>query len=242
MKRIIEKNPVLIFVIPLLIFFLIGCALLYFAAHTVEMIPFYGWILIGAFIILPMLVIYGFVFGFSPRNAVASNSNQLIFSPDGINFEMVLFDCSCFIKWNSIDSIIYSDSRNEEYAEYIIYVNELPVCTQKENPWWLNRLFPYQQKHHKISIKSDAVNFKDLPDLVGKYLQSKVSFEFKDSRKGTLIDSKTFTEGSTRTTTEHWKPARNYEPFEMIFDKYNRTGYMSPEEFGQKLNIQNIAA
>ncbi|WGQ10086.1 hypothetical protein QG516_00260 [Pedobacter gandavensis] len=223
MKRVFEKKPVLFFVIPLVIFFLIGCALLYFAVLKVELIPFYGWILIGAFIIIPMLLIYGFVFGFSPGKAVASNRNQLAFSPDGINFEMVLFDCSCFIKWNSIDTIIYSDSRNEDYAEYIIFVNELPICIQKENPWWPNRLFPYQQKHHKIRIKSDAVNFKALPDQLEKYLRSKVSFEFKDSRKGTLIDSKTFIEGNIQTTSEHWKPTRNYEPFEMIYDKYNRT-------------------
>ncbi|WP_316839288.1 hypothetical protein [Pedobacter gandavensis] len=223
MKRIIEKNPVLIFTIPLVIFFLIGCVLLYFAVQKVEVIPFYGWIVIGAFIIIPALLTYGLIFGFSPGTAIAPNSNQLVFSPDGIDYKRTLFDCSCFIKWNSIDTIIYSDSRDEDYAEYIIFVNELPVCTQNENPWWLNRLFPYKQKNNKIRIKSDAVNFKALPDLVEKYLRSDIGFEFKDSRKGTLMDSKTFTAGNRQTTVEQWKPASNYEPFEMIYDKYNRT-------------------
>ncbi|MNK06023.1 hypothetical protein D3C87_239130 [compost metagenome] len=223
MKRIIEKNPVLIFAIPLIIFFLIGCVLLYFAVLKIEIIPFYGWIVIGAFIIIPLLLTYGYLFGFSPGKTIASNRNQLVFNPDGINFEMTLFDCSCFITWNSIDTIIYSDSRNEDYNEYIIFVNKLPICTQKENPWWLNRLFPFKQKNNKIRIKSDAINFKALPDLVEKYLQSKVGFEFKDSRKGTLIDSKTFIEGNTHSTIEKWKPASNYHPFEMIYDKYNRT-------------------
>lgn len=223
MKKIIQKNPVLIFAIPLVIFFLIGCALLYFAVHEVELIPFYGWIVIGAFIIIPVLLTYGLIFGFSSGKAIAPNRNELVFNADGINFERTLFDCSCFIKWNSIDTIIYSDSRNEDYAEYIIFVNELPVCTQKENPWWLNRLFPHKQKHNKIRIKSDAVNFKALPDLVEKYLRSKVGFEFKDSRKGTLMDSKTLMEGDTHTTIERWRPASNYEPFEMIYDKYSRT-------------------
>ncbi|MET4142145.1 hypothetical protein [Pedobacter sp. UYP1] len=223
MKKIIEKNPVLIFIIPLVIFFLIGCALLYFAVLNNEGVPFYGWIVIGAFIVIPILLTYGFVFGFSPSKAIESNSNQLVFNPDGINFEMTLFDCSCFIKWNSIDTIIYSDSRNEDYAEYIIFVNELPICTQKEKPWWPNKLFPYQQKNSKIRIKSDAVNFKALPDLVEKYLLSTVDFEFKDSRKGTLINSETFTEGNTHIIIEKWKPASNYEPFKMIYDKYGRT-------------------
>ncbi|MBB2148029.1 hypothetical protein [Pedobacter gandavensis] len=223
MKRIIERNPVIILAIPLIIFFLIGCALLYFAVHKIEIIPFYGWIVIGAFIIIPLLLTYGYFFGFSPRSDVAPNGNQLIFNSDGINFERALFDCSCFIKWNSIDTIIYSDSRNEDYAEYIIFVNELPICTQKENPWRLNRLFPFKQKNFKIRIKSDAIGFKALPDLVEKYLRSKVDFEFKDSRKGALIDSKTFMKGNTHTVIEKWKPASNYEPFEMIFDKYSRT-------------------
>ncbi|MCX2449729.1 hypothetical protein OQX61_00480 [Pedobacter sp. PLR] len=167
-----KKNPILIFAIPLIIFFLIGCALLYFAVQKIEIIPFYGWIVIGAFIIIPILLTYGQVFGFSPCKAIESNRNQLVFNPDGIDFEMTLFDCSCFIKWNSIDTIIYSDSRNEHCAEYIIFVNELPICTQKEKPWWLNRLFPYKQKNNKIRIKSDAINFKALPDLVEKYLRS----------------------------------------------------------------------
>lgn len=223
MKRIFEKNPVLIFIIPLVIFFLIGCALLYFAVLKSAGVPFYGWIVIGAFIIIPILLIYGFVFGFSPSKAIETPKNQLVFNPDGINFEMAIFDCSCFIKWTSIDTIIYSDSRNEDYAQYIIFVNELPECTQKENPWWLNRLFPYKQRHNKIRIKSDAINFTALPDLVEKYLRSKVDFEFKDSRKGTLIDSKTFTKGNTHTTIEKWKPASNYEPFEMIYDRYGLT-------------------
>ena len=223
MKRIIEKNPVLIFAIPLIIFFLIGCGLLYLAVLKSEGVPFYGWILIGAFILIPILLIYGFVFGFRQSQAVESTRNELIFNPDGIIFQMNLFDCSCFIKWNSIDTIIYSDSRNEDYAQYIIFVNELPVCTQKEQRWWLNRLFPYKQKHNKIRIKSDAINFQALPDLVEKYLRSKVDFEFKDSRKGTLIGSKTFTAGNRHTTIEKWKPASHYEPFEMIYDKYGRT-------------------
>lgn len=223
MKRIIEKKPILIFAIPLLIFFLIGCALLYFAVQKTEVIPFYGWIVIGAFIILPILLTYGHVFGFSTGRTTVSNNNQLVFTPDGIDFEMTLFDCSCFIKWNSIDTIIYSDSRNEDYAQFIIFVNELPICTQKEKPWWLNRLFPYKPKHKKLRIKSDATNFKALPDLVEKYLRSNIGFEFRDSRKGTLLDSKTFREGDRHTTIEKWKPASNYEPFEMIYDKFNRT-------------------
>lgn len=197
--------------------------MLYFAILKIESVPFYGWILIGTFILIPILLTYGYVFGFSPSKPAQTNRNQLIFSPQGIDFEMTLFDCSCFIKWTSIDTIIYSDSRNEDYAEYIIFVNELPICTQKEKPWWLNRLFPYKQKNNKIRIKSDAVNFKALPELVEKHLRSKVGFEFKDSRKGTLIDSKTFTEGNMRTTIEKWKPVSNYIPFEMIYDRHGRT-------------------
>jgi hypothetical protein len=223
MKKIFEKNPLLFFAIPLVIFFLIGCALLYFAILKSEDIPFYGWIVIGAFILIPILLAYGYVFGFSPAKAVESNRNELLFNPDGIVFQMNLFDCSCFIKWNSIDTIIYSDSRNEDYTEYIIFVNELPTCIQKEEQWWLNRLFPYKPKNKKIRIKSEAINFNALPDMAEKYLRSTVSFEFKDSRKGTLIDSETFTKGNRRTTIEKWKPAQNYEPFAMIYDKYGRT-------------------
>lgn len=223
MKKIIEKYPVLILCIPLIIFFLTGCGLLYLAIFKSANIPFYGWILIGAFIIMPLLLISVYVFDFSPSRTVEAKRNQLTFSPDGINFEIILFDCYCFIKWNSIDTIIYSDSSNNDYDEYIIFVNELPICTQKENPWWPNRLFPYRQKSYKLRIKSDAINFNALPGLVEKYLQSKVDVEFKDSRKGILIDSKTFVDGNTKTTIEKWKPAGNYEPFQMIYDRYHRT-------------------
>lgn len=227
MKKIFENNPLLVFIIPLAVFFLLGCGLLYLGIFGSKGLPLSGWIMTGVFTVIPAVLIYGFLFGFSisekQQQAIEARRSELQFNQQGMTVLMPLFDQNCFIQWCSIDTVLYSDLRQEDYSEFTFYLNTLPSYTKTEKQWWLNRLFPQHPKKMKINIKSDCRYFETLPDMLKKYLDSNLRFEFKDSRKGILLESETTSKGNVETRTEKWLPVKNYEPLELVYDRYNRT-------------------
>jgi hypothetical protein len=227
MKKIFEKNPLLIFIIPLAVFFLLGCGLLYLALFGSKGLPLSGWIMAGIFTVIPAVLIYGFLFGFSisekQQQAIEARRTELQFDQQGMTMLMPLFDQNCFIQWDSIDTILYAELRQEDYSEFTLYLNALPSYTKTEKQWWLNRLFPQHPKRKKIKIRSDCRYFETLPDMLKKYLDPNSRFEFKDSRKGLLLQSETIIKDNLTTRTEKWLPVKNYEPLELVYDRYNRT-------------------
>lgn len=231
-KKLIEKNAKLFFfILPLSLFSLIGFVAFYFAIKFPENVPFYGWITILIFAIIPLVLIYGLVFGFSisekQQRHIEERRNKLFSDDKGITIEMPLFDKDCFISWQSIDAIIYYDyvvrsDFTEYYVGYNLYLNTLPIYTKNEKQWWLNKLFRKDSHSKIINIKVETKCFEEIPKIVEKYLKSKVDIDFTNPMKGTLISSQKYQNKNKTTTIEKWKPSKK-EIEQIVFDKYERS-------------------
>lgn len=185
-KRVIEKfitknTDVIFFILPLSLFALIGFAGLYFAIKYPTNVPFYGWFIILTFILMPLLLIYGFVFGFSisekRQKEIEDRRNSVSFNDNGISIEMKLFDKTCFVNWKSVDVVTYynfsvSSDFTDHYEGYKLYLNEIPLYTKYEKQWWLNKLFPKDSKSKIVAIKNDTKYFSQIPEAIQKYLTS----------------------------------------------------------------------
>ncbi|TCD10505.1 hypothetical protein EZ449_09160 [Pedobacter frigidisoli] len=231
-KEIIVKNTKFIFfILPLSIFSLIGFVSLYLAIKFPENVPIYGWVIITIFSIIPLILIYGFIFGFSvsekQQMQIESLKNNLLSDSKGLTIEMPLSDKNCFISWQSIEAIIYYDyvvrsDFTEYYQGYKLYLNTIPIYTKYEKQWWLNKLFPKDSQRKIIDIKSETKHFGEIPKIVEKYLKSKVDIDFTDLMKGTLVSSQTYQNKNKTTTIEKWKPSKK-ESEQIVFDKFNRS-------------------
>lgn len=230
-KELIEKNTEFIFfILPLSFFSLIGFVAFYFAIKFPENVPLYGWVTIIIFAIIPLILIYGFTFGFSisekQQRQISERQEKLFSDDNGITIEIPLFDKNCFISWQSIDAIIYynyivSSDFTEHYEGYKLYLNTVPIYTKYEKQWWLNKLFPKDSESKIIDIDNKTKHFLEIPKIVEKYLNSKVDISFDDPMKGTLISSETYKSKNKITTIEKWKPGIN-EREQIVFDKFNR--------------------
>lgn len=150
----------------------------------------------------------------------------------GIGFKIVKpsQESSCFIKWSSIDTIIFSPNNHyEDSAQWIIYLNEAPKWILNSNAWWLGRItfFFIDKKHKKIRIRDDFnKDFYELPNLVEKYLNNKEEISYlENNRKDELSSRKVTIKGDKTITEEFWKPLRSKSglPWKMLYDRYNRT-------------------
>jgi Na+-transporting NADH:ubiquinone oxidoreductase subunit NqrC len=231
LKKIIEKHSEYVFfILPLSLFALIGFVALYFAIKFPTNVPVYGWITILVFSIIPLILIYGFVYGFTmsekQQKAIDERQSTLTFNNEGITIEMKLFDKTCFVSWLSIDVITYynfyvSGDFTEHYEGYKLYLNSSPIYTKYEKQWWLNKLFSKDSKSKLIDIKNDTKYFFEIQKNIEKYLKSKVNVDFSDPMKETLITSQTYQSKNKTTRMEKWKP-NNKESEQIVFDKFNR--------------------
>lgn len=231
-KKMIEMNLKFVFVIlPLSIFLLLGFALLYFAIKFPTNVGVVGWITIVLFILVPIIVIYGFIFGFSVsekrQKQIEDRLNSVSANDAGISLEQTIFDTTCFINWNSIDAIVYynfyvSSDFTEYYEGYKFYLNERPLYTKYERQWWLNKLFPKNATSKIIDIKVDTKNFCEIPKMIENYLNAKTDIDFKPPLKGTLISSEVHQSKNKTTTIEKWKPNKD-EREQIVFNKLNVT-------------------
>lgn len=227
MKNIFEKHPMLIFIIPLTLFLLVGCGLLYLMIVTSEPIPFYGWIIAGGFIGVPALILMSFIWGgpaISEKQAQAMEEQREIleFNENGLSLIMPLLAATCFIRWNTIETILYTDYDTDDYVQFLIYFSMTPVVSYHPNPWWLARLFPFKIRKKSLVIKGPCKNFGLLPAMVEKYLGRVELSEFNDQRKGTLVSRTIKSDGNKKVTTEHWKPKVNRESCRIVYDRYQR--------------------
>jgi energy-coupling factor transporter transmembrane protein EcfT len=230
-KKLIERNAITIFfILPLSFFSIIGFVSIYFAIKFPENVPIYGWITILIFAIIPLILIYGFVFGFTisekQQKQIEENQKTLTFMDEGITIEMPLSDKNCFINWKSIEAIVYynyvvSSDFTEYYEGYKLYLNTIPVYTKHEKQRWLNKLFPKDAQSKIIDIKNDTKYFFEMPNMIQNYLNLKVEIDFKKPMKGTLISTQTYQSKNKSTTIQKWKPNNN-KPEQIVFDKFNR--------------------
>ncbi|MEB3754794.1 hypothetical protein [Acinetobacter sp. MD2(2019)] len=157
MNKLLLLFPILL----LCIFTTIGCVGLYFAIQYPENVPFYAWIILLIFAILPLIILYGLFFGFPVSEKQWQEQEKirkkLSFDENGMTIEMPLFDKSCFIDWQSIQKIIYynyvvSSDFTEHYQGFKFYLNTVPTYTKHQKQWWLNRLFPKDSSSKMIDI------------------------------------------------------------------------------------------
>lgn len=198
MKKIFENNPTLIFIIPLTIFLLLGLVGLYFATISPEPVPFYGWIVLGGFILIPGLIIYSLTIGFEMSDkqvkAIEDRRESLLFDENGISIVMPLQAATWIIQWDSIQTITYETS-DDDINCFWLELNKIPEYSGHDNPWWLAKLFPMKPRRKWVRVKSDARNFSQLPNAVKQYLG----------------------------WSEHWKPNTNYASVRLLFDRQKRS-------------------
>lgn len=79
MKNIFDNNPMVIFVILLLLFILMGCAGIGFAITNPNPLPLMGWIVFLGFIVIPGIIIYSLTVAISHKRAKEIADMQLLF-------------------------------------------------------------------------------------------------------------------------------------------------------------------
>jgi len=157
------------------------------------------------------------------------NKHSIIHNNLGLKIISPISETTCFIKWFTIDTIIFSPNTHyEDSAQWIIYLNKPPEWLLNPNAWWLNKIaFFLKRKKYKIERIRDDFNkdFYELPSLVEKHLNKKEEINYlEDNRKGALVSRKVTIKGDKTITEEYWKPRRSNElPWKMLYDRYNRT-------------------
>lgn len=223
MKEIINKNPKLIFVIPLGIFLLLGILLLFFAVKYPENVPIYGWITIILFVVLPAICIYGFIFGFrlsgKQQRSIEAQRNTIIYSEQEICINKPIVDGTYKIKWSIIDKIVYFDYPSDDHAYYTFYLNDFPEFIKNKKQWWLNRLFPVKVNNRKFSINNDCQNFYALPEKLKEYLNVMIETDFVDPRRGKLISREEIYKSGYTETIAYWQPNRDVKCEKTLFQR-----------------------
>lgn len=184
------------FILPLVIFSIIGFAITYFAIKQHWEVGFFGWLTISLFTLFPLIVLYGILFGFSlsakQQWKMEERQNKLFADERGITIEMPLFDKQCFIDWQSIETVIYynyvvSSDFIEFHHGFKFYVNSLPTYITYDRRWWLNRLFDKESKSKIIKVTSETRGYQEIPGMIKKYLDSEATIDYcKDPQSRAL--------------------------------------------------------
>lgn len=230
-RWMMKHSRLVFFILPLSIFSIIGFLVLFLAIKLKWDVDLLGWITVSAFAFLPLILIYGLLFGFSisekQQREIEKRQDKLFSDDQGITVEMPLFEKSCFISWQSIDTIIYynytvNSDFTEYYEGYMLYLNVVPIYTKYEKQWWLNKLFPKDPQSKIIDVNNETKYFLEMPKMVEKYLNTKAEINFRGPMKDRLISSQTYKSKNKITTIKKWKP-RNDTEEQIVFDKFNRS-------------------
>lgn len=223
-----KVDPFLIIKLFLVLFICIGVGLtIFMAAHDIKFIGAY--IFSGIFTLFPSFILYGIIFGFRISEKTIKKKEEkresLTFDNNGISYQIPLFDTTQFIRWDIIETVIYTNYQSADNAEFIFYLSQPPAQTMSEKPWFLNRIFPFVFRNLKeVMINDNCKNFHEIPKMLQTYLVNTNPIDLsEDYLKGTLLGSKTTVKKNTITKEEHWRPNNNYEREKVIYDKYNRT-------------------
>lgn len=223
-----KLNPFLIINLLLILFICIGVGLTIFL--IVQHVKIIGAYIVSVlFILFPGTILYGLNFGFNiPEKTTkkqAERQENVTFDTNGIWYKLSLFDTNQFINWKTIETVIYTNYQSDDNAQFVFYLTQPPVQTISENPWLLNRIFPFVLRNKKeVTIQDDCKNFYEIPRMLETYLIKTNTIDLTtDYRKGTLIKSKTTRKDNAIMTEEYWKPNNNVEREKVIYDKYNRS-------------------
>ena len=223
-----KLNPFIIIKLFLGLFVCIGLGMaIFMVMQEVKIIGAY--IVPGLFILFPGLLLYGLTFGFKISEKTikkqAERQESVTFDNNGISYKLPLFQTIQFINWKTIETVIYTNYQSDDNAQFVFYLTQPPIQTMTENPWLINRLFPFALRNRKeVTIEDDCKYFEEIPKMLEKHLVNTNPIDLtEDYRKGTLLSSKTTIKNNTIKTEEHWKPNNNYEREKVIYDKYNRT-------------------
>ncbi len=221
-------NPFLIINLLLGLFICIGLGLtIFMIVQDVKIIGAY--VVSVLFILFPGTILYGLNFGFtiSAKTIKKQDEKQEIvtFDTNGIWYKLPLFDTIQFMSWKTIETVLYTNYQSDDNAQFVFHLTHPPVQTMTENPWFLNRIFPFLSRNKKeITIQDDCKGFYEIPKMLETYLIDTNTIDLTtDYRTGTLVGSKTTIKGNMIKTEERWKPNNNYEREQVIFDKYNRS-------------------
>ncbi|WP_017496440.1 hypothetical protein [Flavobacterium sp. WG21] len=230
-RWMMKHSRLVFFILPLSIFSIIGFLVLFLAIKLKWDVDLLGWITVSLFAFLPLILIYGLLFGFSisekQQREIEKRQDKLFSDDQGITIEMPLFEKSCFISWQSIDTIIYynytvNSDFTEYYEGYMLYLNVVPIYTKYEKQWWLNKLFPKDPQSKIIDVNNETKYFLEMPKMVEKYLNTKAEINFRGPMKDRLILSQTYKSKNKITTIKKWKPGNDVEE-QIVFDKFNRS-------------------
>ena len=223
-----KLNPFIIIKLFLGLFVCIGLGMaIFMVMQEVKIIGAY--IVPGLFILFPGLLLYGLTFGFKISEKTikkqAERQESVTFDNNGISYKLPLFQTIQFINWKTIETVIYTNYQSDDNAQFVFYLTQPPIQTMTENPWLINRLFPFALRNRKeVTIEDDCKYFEEIPKMLEKHLVNINPIDLtEDYRKGILLSSKTTIKNNTIKTEEHWKPNNNYEREKVIYDKYNRT-------------------
>ncbi len=221
------NHDILIYFI-LMLFILVGLGLtIFMAMQGIKIIGAY--IFSGIFTLFPSFILYGLIFGFSVSEKTIKKQQErqesVTFDNNGMSYKLPLFQTIQFINWKTIETVIYTNYQSDDNAQFVFYLTQPPIQTMTENPWLINRLFPFALRNRKeVTIEDDCKYFEEIPKMLEKHLVNTNPIDLtEDYRKGTLLSSKTTIKNNTIKTEEHWKPNNNYEREKVIYDKYNRT-------------------
>lgn len=230
-KWMMKHSRLVFFIFPLLMFSIVGLIVLFLIVTLKWNVDLFGWITVSLFVFSPLILIYGLLFGFSiseKQQREIGNRQDKLFSDDkGITVEMPLFDKDCFISWQSVDAIIYynytvNSDFTAHYEGYKLYLNVVPIYIKHEKQWWLNKLFPKDSQSKIIDVNNKTKCFLEIPQMVEKYLNTKVDINFRDLMKDRLISSQTYISKDKMVTFEKWKPRNDVEE-QIVFDRFNRS-------------------
>ncbi len=161
-----------VFYVVLVFFLLLGILMTGFQIY-IGVTDFLGYFVsVFGFILFPVFMIYGLTYGFQRSEKATIDYNnrrdKFEYNETGIIFTQPVFDIVLKTNFKNIKDIefyIYDD-----YDEYILYLFDLPEIVYKENPWFLNRIFPYKNNRKKIHIKSENKGFNQISIMKAKHL------------------------------------------------------------------------
>ncbi|OOV19516.1 hypothetical protein [Flavobacterium sp. LM4] len=157
------------------------------------------------------------------------NKHSIIHNNLGFKISSPVSETVCFIKWSTIETIIFSPNTHyENSAQWIVYLNKPAQYSLNQNAWWLNKIsfFLKNKKYKKLRMRDDMnKDFYEFPEIIERYLNKKEEINYyEDNRKGELVSKKITIKGDKTITEEYWKPKRSNElPWKMLYDRYNRT-------------------
>lgn len=228
-KNLFQKYPTLLFVSTLAVFSVIGIVTLIFLFKTSNPVGITEWIVAILFTVLPLIFIYGLLFGFtiSEKSQKQYEDTQQRLSADdrGLNILMPLFDIDCFIAWDTIDFVVYYNytlrSDFTEYHEgYKFYLNTKPIYTKYDKQWWLNRLFPKDSNSKVVEITTKNKHFTKLAEITQKYLNADITTISQHPYKGQLVKQETIISKAKIITSEEWKPDSSRTDEDIIYSRF----------------------